>query len=106
MLQETDQLESSKQDLLDEIDQLEEQKSQLLAVLTEHDHSGQCHRHAQAEELHIDPWRHPQWPMTSSRTSMLWRHLNFLSKSSRDWERVAIIKVDLNTTEQTKNLTP
>lgn len=55
MLQETDQLESSKQDLLDEIDQLEEQKSQLLAVLTEHDHSGQCHRHAQAEELHIDP---------------------------------------------------
>ncbi|XP_003725798.1 proto-oncogene c-Fos-like [Strongylocentrotus purpuratus] len=55
LVEETDQLESSKQDLLDEIDQLEEQKSQLLAVLTEHDHSGQCHRHAQAEELHIDP---------------------------------------------------
>ncbi|XP_041481547.1 cyclic AMP-dependent transcription factor ATF-3-like [Lytechinus variegatus] len=56
LVEETERLESNKQDLLDEIDQLEEQKAKLVAILTEHDHSGQCQRHAHVvEELHIDP---------------------------------------------------
>ncbi|XP_071498915.1 uncharacterized protein [Diadema antillarum] len=55
LVKETEEIENSNQELIDEIDRLEAQKAQLLAVLADHNHSGQCHRHVLEGELHIDP---------------------------------------------------